>query len=220
MGMMRAAAYAAALAFALAQGGCAAPVHLPEGTLVLYEIVQVHTRQEILTGPMYLGMLARGMQSGDMVDGSAATGRTQYSWQEPEPGSVREVGSFLLVARGLEVRPGNVVEAQRGYYAAMVLRVIYPTLADGKCVYATDDGEVTATDLAGLRPAGKKRAASLRCAGLAAEGWSAAKRCDGIEWTKPPPPDHRPAFYGESRALHGVAFAILAPFAPCHVLTQ
>jgi hypothetical protein len=169
---------------------------------------------------MYLGMLARGMQSGDMVDGSAATGRTQYSWQEPEPGSVREVGSFLLVARGLEVRPGNVVEAQRGYYAAMVLRVIYPTLADGKCVYATDDGEVTATDLAGLRPAGKKRAASLRCAGLAAEGWSAAKRCDGIEWTKPPPPDHRPAFYGESRALHGVAFAILAPFAPCHVLTQ
>jgi len=210
----------AALAFALAQGGCAAPARLPEGTLILYEVAQVYTRQEILTSSLYPGLLARGMQSGDMVDGGVATGRTQYSWVEPEPGSVREVGSILLVSRGVEVRPGNVVEAQRGYYAATAVRVIYPTLADGKCFYGTDDGEVIATDLAGLRPAGKKRAASLRCAGLAAEGWSAAKRCDGIEWTKSPPPDHRPAFYGESRALHGTTAAILAPFLPCHALTQ
>ena len=217
---MRGMRCALALAFALALGGCAAPARLPEGTLVVYEVAKVYTRQEILTGPLYQGLLARGMQSGDMVDGSIVLGRTQYSWDEPEAGSVREVGSSLLVARGVEVRPGNVVEAQRGYYVAMAVRVIYPTLADGKCVYATDDGEVTAADLAGLRPAGRKRAASLRCAGLAAQGWSVAKRCDGIEWTKPPPPDHRPAFYGESRALHGVALAVLAPFAPCHVLTE
>jgi len=53
--------------------------------------------------PMYLGLLARGMQSGEMVDGSVVLGRTQFFWDDPETGSVREAIRVLPVARGLEV---------------------------------------------------------------------------------------------------------------------
>ena len=171
--------------------------------------------------PMYLGLLARGMQSGDMVDGSVVLGRTQYFWGDPETGSVREAIRVLPVTRGLEVSPGNVVEAERGYQVATVIRVKYRTLAEGGCFYATDDGTVSGLTRDALRPAGRDGAASLRCANLASEGWSQVRRCNGIEWTKPPQPGRtRAAFYGESRTLDPLNRAILAPFLSCYALTQ
>jgi hypothetical protein len=170
--------------------------------------------------PMYLGLLASGMQSGDMVDGSVILGRTQYFWDDPQTGSVRGALRVLPVARGLEVSAGNVVEAERGYRFATVIRVKYRTLAEGGCFYGTDDGTVSGLTRDALRPVGRDEAASLRCAGLASEGWTQVRRCNGIEWTKPSQPGRtRAAFYGESRTLDPLNRAILAPFLSCYALT-
>jgi hypothetical protein len=217
--------------------GCAAPEVAPDGTIMLLEVAHVLTRQEILTGqvrmpgadgkgdtvaiPMYLGLLASGMQSGDMVDGSVVLGRTQYWWDDPEPGSIRQAIRLLPVARGLEVSTGNVVEAARGYPYATVTRVKYRTLADGACFYGTDDGTVSGLARDALRPVGRDGAASLRCANLASEGWTQARRCNGIEWTRPPQAGRtRAPFYGESRALDPLSRAIVAPFLSCYTMTR
>lgn len=212
---------------------------------MLLEVAHVLTRQEILTGEMrmlradgkvyldvilcpggiscpglYLDLLASGMQSGDMVDGSVILGRTQYFWGEPETGSVREAIRVLPVARGLEVSAGNVVEAERAYRFATVMRVKYRTLAEGGCFYGTDDGTVSGLTRDALRPVGRDGAASLRCANLASEGWTQVHRCNGIEWTKPPQPGRtRSAFYGESRTLDPLDRAMLAPLLSCYALT-
>lgn len=170
--------------------------------------------------PMYLGLLARGMQSGDMVDGSVVLGRTQFFWDDPETGSVREAIRVLPVTWGLEVSTGNVVEAERGYQIATVIRVKYRTLAEGGCFYATDDGTVSGLTRDALRPAGRDGAASLRCANLTSEGWSQVRRCNGIEWTRPPQPGRtRSAVYGESSVFDPLHRAIVAPFLSCYALT-
>lgn len=216
--------------------GCAAPEVAPVGTVTLLEVAHVLTREEILTGqvrmpradgrrdpvmiPMYEGLLASGMQSGDMVDGSVILGRTLYYWDDPGSGSVREMTRVLPVARGLEVRSGNVVEAERGHRFATVIHVTYRTMAEGKCLYATDDGTVSGVSRDALRPVGRNGAASLRCANLEAQGWSATRRCNGIEWAKPPQAGRsRVVYYGESRALDRVDRTILAPFLSCYELT-
>lgn len=200
---------------------------------MLLEVAHVLTRQEILTGqfrmprddgnseqamiPMYLSLLANGMQSGDMVDGSVVLGRTQYFWNDPTADPVRQTVRVLPVARGLELSAGNVVEAQQGYTFAMVIGVKYRTLAEGKCFYGTDDGAVSGMARTAIRPVGRDGAASLRCVNLASEGWTQVRRCNGIEWTKPPQAGRTwAAFYGESRALDQLNRAFLAPFLSCY----
>jgi hypothetical protein len=224
----------AAVASTVTLLGCAAPERLPERTLVLMEVAHVLSREEILTGrthmpradgrpgpePLFIypRILETGIQSGDLADGSIAVGRTQFYWNEPKPGAVREVRRLLVVAPGLQVGAGNVVEVEHGGRFGTLVGIRHRTMAEGECRYATDEGDVAGDGRQALQPAGLNRAVSLRCAGLEAEGWSATRRCSGIEWTRPSAGLRRPQFGRTHGTIERVFMATVSPFVPCHEL--
>jgi hypothetical protein len=197
------AALAAVAQAALISGCASTPV--AERTLLLGEVAHVLTRQEILTGDIDKAvdnrgrekvripqlpeqLKARGLSDADMQQGSVVLVRFQFYRHNEASGIVREHLRTATVAKGLELRNGNVVEleVQGGYAKAVRLR--HADLQQGQCAYRTvsKSGAIAALDA--VNPIGGARAASLDCPGLAGEGWTRKPYVYGFEWHKPPTP--------------------------------
>lgn len=199
------------------QAGCSAPPTVPDRTVMLREVAQVLTRQEILatahrtyaanyTIGAYNILLEEGYQQVDMVDGSVILGRTQFHRNPNWPDRVQEYVCWSPVASGLAVKAGNVVEVELRGRLATVVGIKYRSLAEGGCAYRTKSGETVETSPSDIKLAGNDGAESLHCAGLAGQGWSPARVAYGIEWRKPPPT-------GEPKAVSPQSGR--TPFVPC-----
>ena len=192
-------------AVAALQPGCSAPSTVPDRTVMLREVAQVLTRQEILASawapsidtvppmfPMFSDLLAVGTQQVDMVDGSVILGRTHFYRTATSTSAISEHICWSTVARGVDVRAGNIVEVEQRGLLTTVVRIKYQNLAEGGCVYRTDSGQTVGTTSGDIRSVGDEGSASLHCAGLAEQGWLPARRSFyglfyGTEWRKPPP---------------------------------
>jgi len=190
-------------ASAMAIPACATQVPIPEGTVLVGEVAHLLSRQEILTGKiratrdnlgrepiewpgLHEALLKNGMQDIDLVDGSVIVRRTQYYWHNVTSGIVRQWVRVSPVAKGLEVRVGNVVELEvRGNFAT-VIRVKYRDLAEGGCEYRTRDRDVVGKALDTINPIGGPGAASLYCPYLEKDGWLPKAQFRGIEWAREP----------------------------------
>jgi hypothetical protein len=194
---------AVAAQVALASGCASTPV--PDRTLMLGEVAHVLTRQEIVTGDvdkavdnrdkekvrmprLAENLKARGFSDADMQQGSVVLVRFQYYRHNEMSGIVREHLRTATVAKGLELRNGNVVEleVQGGY--AIAVRLRHANLEQGQCAYRTASKSEVSVALNAVNPIGGARAASLDCPGLAAEGWTRTPYVYGFEWRKPPTP--------------------------------
>lgn len=188
-------------AIALSNTGCATSTPIPDGTVMLREVAHVLSRQEIVSGEvratfdnrgrepirvpdLHELLLKNGMQDRDMVDGSVVLGRTQYFWHNVTSGVVRQYVQASIVAKGLEVHVGNIVEVEKRGNFATVIRVKYTNPAEGRCEYRTNDRNVVSSALAAINPVGAGGGASLYCPYLAEEGWTPNQHLGGVEWTK------------------------------------
>jgi hypothetical protein len=185
---------------AVLSGGCATHVPIPDGTRTVWEVAYVPTRQEIVTGDIQLtrdnqgrepikwpwlhaGLLKQGMKDEEIVDASVVIGRTQYYWHNVIAGIVRQYLRPSTVPKGLELNVGNVIEVEiagGGYPRAV--RVLYKSLADGKCEYRRKDRGAVSNALNAINPIGGPGAASLYCPAIEAQGWFAENHNMGVEW--------------------------------------
>lgn len=175
--------WAAGIWAALATACASAPsgVELPHGTLVLGEVRHVLTRamvdaNEFAPGDIREGLGARLLEAGfteAQIDaGRVVVERSRIYWNNTVSGAKYSVHKPALVAEGLVVAPGNVVEIEVADRPSSIVRRVRATsLAEGGCYYG-DVAVGTAVEVLGaLSLVGPRGSASLYCAGIENEGW-------------------------------------------------
>jgi hypothetical protein len=186
----------------IALTGCATTTPIPDGTRTVREVAHVLTRQEIVTGDirttrdnrgqepirlpgLHAALLKYGLKDEEIVDGSVILGRTQYYWfnnSSPERQFVRPA----IVAKGVAVSVGNIVELEITKNMATVIAVKYNDLADGKCVYRRSEQSAVGKVLDPINPIGGAGARSLYCPEIQKAGWFPVMHERGVEWFSRP----------------------------------
>jgi hypothetical protein len=166
---------------------------------MVWEVAYVPTRNEIVTGDiqftqdnrgrepikwawLHASLLKQGMKDEEIVDGSVVIGRTQYYWHNVTSGIVRQYLRPSTVQKGLELNVGNVIEVETVGGYAKAVRVMYKTLADGKCEYRRTDRGGVSNFLGAISSVGGNGANSLYCPELEARGWFSHRHNLGEEW--------------------------------------
>jgi hypothetical protein len=164
--------------------GCAtAPgVELPAGTLVLGEVRQVLTRASVDAGELGPGEprenLAQSLRSHGYTDAQIDGGRVvmvrdRIYWNNTASGIKHSGQKFALLADGLTVEPGCVVEVtvREQQPALVVSRVRARSLAEGGCYYGDVPVGAAVEALGALSLVGPRGSATLYCAGIETLGW-------------------------------------------------
>lgn len=173
--------------------GCAAtpPAVLPPGTLTIGEVMHVLTSDLVAAGAIAPGvpqaqlrqaLEVRGLSDDDVRSGRVLVVRTMFYWNNTISAIKHDVLAPERAPKGLDVRPGNVVEMRLEPHGSPITRVRAASLAEGGCFYA-DVGVGPAVEALGaLSGVGPRGAASLYCPGLEREGWVRPRTF----WHKPP----------------------------------
>src|SRR5690349_13899085 len=136
----------ATLVIAALVSGCASTsgVMLPDGTLLLGEVRHVLSRdmlnaEEIAPGRKQADLKewirARGWSDAQVDQGRIVVVRMQIYWNNTASGIRHEQLGLELVAEGLDVEVGNVVELTAGQRDGAIVRVRARSLTDGGCYY-------------------------------------------------------------------------------------
>lgn len=181
LGSFRIAVMSLVVALGAATDATAQGVALPAGTLMLGEVRHVLTRGLVNAGEIAPGqksanlsqrLQAQGFTEAQIDAGRVVILRYQIYWNNRSSGNKYSQQGPELVAEGITVEPGNVVELQveeRG--PGIVQRVRARSLAEGGCFYG-DVPVGAAVELLGtLSLVGPRGSASLYCAGIEKGGW-------------------------------------------------
>lgn len=164
--------------------GCAsgAPgVELPPGTLVLGEAQHVLTRSMVDAGEFAPGDVGEGLagklRNAGFTDAQIDAGqivvvRDRIDWNNTVSGIKHSVRRPALVAEGLIIEPGNVVEIEVSQRPASIARrVRAASLAYGGCYYGDVPVGAAVEAMGAISLVGPRGSASLYCAGIENEGW-------------------------------------------------
>jgi len=176
------AVWVASLAMLLASCATTPGVELPEGTLVLGEVRQLLTREKVNTGQIGLGQqrenLAQSLRGHGYTDAQidgrrAVVLRDQVYWNNSVSGIKHSTLKFALLADGLTVEPGNVVEVSlRDQEPALFFtRVRARSLAEGSCYYGEVPVGAAVEALGAISLVGPRGSATLYCTGIERQGW-------------------------------------------------
>jgi hypothetical protein len=163
--------------------GCAATpgVALLDGTLVLGEVRHLLTpamvnADEIAPGEKW-GNLAQSLRNVGYADAQIDGGRVivvrdQIYWNNTLTGIKHSTLKPALLAEGMMVEPGNVVEITVGDKPPLVIRQVRArSLAEGGCYYGDVPVGTTVEALGALSMVGPRGSATLYCASIEREGW-------------------------------------------------
>ena len=162
--------------------GCASTpgVMLPDGTLLLGEVRHSLSREMLNAGEIAPGrkrdnlaelIRSRGWTDAQIDQGRVVVIRDLIYWINTASGIKHEQLQPELLAEGLSVEPGNIVELTVGARSGAVVRVRARDLNEGGCYYS-DLPVAAAVELMGaLSLVGPRGSASLYCAGIEREGW-------------------------------------------------
>jgi len=178
---------------ALFVAGCASTpgVALPPGTLLLGEVMHVLTQEMVNSGEIAPGqkqenlsqmLKARGLTDAQVGQGRVAVMRDLIYWNNTVSGNKYSRNSPELVAEGVKVEPGNVVEFRIKETGGVIERVRARSLAEGGCYYGDVPVGGAVEVMGALSLVGPRGSASLYCAGIEKEGWERPR----TYWHKPP----------------------------------
>jgi hypothetical protein len=169
------------VAFASIAGCASTPgVVLPDGTLMLGEVRRVLTAEMVRAGELAPGAaradLAQALHSRGWTDAQVEQGRivvlrTLIYWNNTVCGIKHSQLAPQLLAQGLAVEPGKVVEFTVGEPDGAVQHVRARSLAEGSCYYGDVPVGATVEAMVALSLVGPRGSASLYCAGIEKDGW-------------------------------------------------
>ena len=177
------------IALCVALASCATPAPITEGTLLISEVTRILSREEIKSGylgasreeiesgyfgsehrepGLYQRLLSQGYSDGDLTEGRVVAYRSYY---RANASFRRDKIEVQIVARGLVVEVGNIVEVTVGKdQKGVVTSVRYKTKEDGGCGYQRLSGGIREV-LAGLTLSHTYWYHTLWCPHLEKEGW-------------------------------------------------
>lgn len=180
-------------ATALLAAGCASTpgVTLPPNTLLLGEVMHVLTQEMVNAGEIAPGqkhenlrqmLKARGFTDAQIGQGRVVVMRDLIYWNNTVSGNKYSQNVPQLVAEGVKVEPGNIVEFRIQEVGGVIERVRARSLAEGGCYYGDVPVGGAVEVMGALSLVGPRGSASLYCAGIEKEGWERPR----TYWHKPP----------------------------------
>lgn len=167
-------------AFALAGCASAPGVALPPGTLVLGEVMHVLTRDLVNASQIAPGqrqenlnqvLSAMGLTDAQIDQGRVVVLRDLIYWNNRASGNKYSQQFPGLVAEGVTIAPGSVVELMVVERGSVIERVRARSLAEGGCYYGDVAVGAAVEAMGAISLVGPRGSAALYCAGIEKEGW-------------------------------------------------